>query len=362
MDFSDIALLIVAGGKSSRMGQDKRFLSFRGVGLLERLCRKTSRISFAERFLCVEQVSPELQELADRFGLTLVTDEREGRGPMEGISRGLGRMKSSYGLAVSCDMPFLDFRVLRFLLAAAAKNPALRAVLPRTERWQPLAALYHRDMSETFAEALQRGDGKLGLVIAEKTHSCVDFPDNVMFFNVNTMADWRLACGRLANEERKVPLVTVSAPASNTGKTTFIEKLLPRLTERGIRVGVVKGDCHGYDVDEEGKDSWRFKKAGASGVAVVSPKGYFIEQRTERRANLVEMAGRLQDVDLVLIESRRHGAAPVVSLFRDKGELELTEDSTALFCKTPQELRGIQEYSLDDVDAAVRLVTFLMGN
>ncbi len=361
MNFSDIALLIVAGGKSSRMGRDKRFLSYNGTGLLERLCQKAEEIPLAERFLCVERETPELMALAERFHLTLVTDVLQGRGPMAGISRGLSLMKEEFALAVSCDMPFLSLKKLSVLLETAGKEEQLKAVLPKTKRWQPLAGLYHRDMAKNFAEALQRGDNKLGLVIADVPHACVDFADENDFFNVNTMADWRLACGRLANENRQVPLVTISAPKSNTGKTTFIERLIPKLRQKGLRVGVVKGDCHGYDVDEEGKDSWRFKEAGASGVAVVSPNGYFIEQKTEKRANLVEIAGRLQDVDLVLIESRRHGTAPILSLYRDKGELSVTEDTAVLFSKTEQPVSGIRQFSLDDAETAAAIVIFLCG-
>ena len=133
-------------------------------------------------------------------------------------------------------------------------------ILPRTGRRQPLAALYHRALADHFAAALKEGERKLGKVIDAVPHAFVDFPDDALFFNVNTAADWRLACGRLVNEQRPTPLVTISAPVSNTGKTTFIERVLPKLSEMGIRTGVVKGDCHGYDVDEEGKDSWRFKQ------------------------------------------------------------------------------------------------------
>ncbi|WP_432646550.1 molybdopterin-guanine dinucleotide biosynthesis protein B [Mitsuokella sp.] len=362
MNFSDIALLIIAGGKSSRMGRDKRFLSFAGTGLLERLCVKAAKLPFAERFLCVEQETPELMALAKKFQLTVVTDSRQGRGPMEGISRGLAAMREKYALAVSCDMPFLSLEKLSVLLTRAADDDALQAVLPKTKRWQPLAALYHFDMAELFQKALQHGDNKLGLVIAAVPHACVDFDDEDDFFNVNTMADWRLACGRMANEGRRVPLVTISAPVSNTGKTTFIERLIPRLRQRGTRVGVVKGDCHGYDVDEKGKDSWRFKEAGASGVAVVSPNGYFIEQKTEKRANLVEIAGRLQDVDLVLIESRRHGTAPIITLYRDKGELLLSDDTAVLFSKRKQFIEGVYECSIDDMETAARIILFLMGS
>lgn len=206
------------------------------------------------------------------------------------------------------------------------------------------------------------GERKLGIVIDSVPHAYVDFPDAALFFNVNTVADWHLACGRMANERRSRPLVTISAPVSNTGKTTFIERVLPELRARGIRVGVVKGDCHGYDVDERGKDSWRFKEAGAAGVAVVSPNGYFIEQRTETRADLVAIAARLTDVDLVLIESRRHGTAPRIELFRERGELTLPCDAAACFTKPQQGLTEVREYALDDAVKAAEVIAFLMGN
>ena len=179
------------------------------------------------------------------------------------------------------------------------------------------------------------------------------------FFNVNTPADFRLVQGRLRNAQRSVPLITVSAPQSNTGKTTFIEKLIPCLKAQGLRVGVVKGDCHGYDVDEEGKDSWRFRQAGADGVAVVSPQGYFIQQRTEKRASLLEIAQRFTDVDVVLIESRSHGTAPKIALWRGLGKLVVDDDTAAVFSSGEHGDLSVRQYDLDDIAGAARLVQFL---
>ena len=59
-----------------------------------------------------------------------------------------------------------------------------------------------------------------------------------------------------------IPAIAIAA-YSGTGKTTLIERLLPALRSRGLRVAVVKHDGHRFDIDREGKDSWRFTQAGA---------------------------------------------------------------------------------------------------
>ena len=179
MEFSDASLLIIAGGKSSRMGRDKRFLPYDGEGLLERLARRAAALPFAERCLCVEERTPALQDIAERYGLTLVEDGVQGRGPMEGLMRGLSQIEADYALAVSCDMPFLELAELRPLLKAAEEG-SCQAVLPRAGRRQPLAALYRRDLSARFAEALARGERKLGIVIDSVPHAYVDFPGAVL--------------------------------------------------------------------------------------------------------------------------------------------------------------------------------------
>ncbi|SFT55843.1 molybdopterin-guanine dinucleotide biosynthesis protein [Selenomonas sp. GACV-9] len=365
MDISAISLLVIAGGQSSRMGQDKRWLELDGTAMLERLLRKAQRQSFRQRFLCVERETPELLALAGQYDFMLLADEQAGVGPMEGLRCGLAAMRTAYGMAVSCDMPFFSFSAMQPLLDILTDTADWQAVLAEAGgRRQPLAALYHRDMAVRFADSLAAGERKLGKVIAGASHQLVPVPRVNCFFNANTPADMRLARGRLANSRREIPLVTVAAPVSNTGKTTFIERLIPRLGVQGIRVGVVKGDCHGYDVDVEGKDSWRFTQAGADAVAVVSPDGYFIQRRTAKRASLLSVAAKMESVDLVLIESRSHGTVPKLSLWRGLGEPLIDADTVALFAgEIPQAVKDEQVYcyGIDDIARAEQLVRFLMG-
>lgn len=78
-----------------------------------------------------------------------------------------------------------------------------------------------------------------------------------------------------------IPLICIVAGQSETGKTTFMEKLIVELVKRGYEVGAVKSDAHGFEIDVPGKDSWRFAQAGAKSTAIIGPDKYAIIQKTE---------------------------------------------------------------------------------
>ena len=97
---ADVTLLGVAGGRSRRMGEDKRWLDVGGVPLLEGLLKKAAAAGFAEIFLCVEERSERLQALASRYGARILVDETAGQGPVAGLSRGLAASSHTWDFAV----------------------------------------------------------------------------------------------------------------------------------------------------------------------------------------------------------------------------------------------------------------------
>src|SRR5512139_2381303 len=102
--------------------------------------------------------------------------------------------------------------------------------------------------------------------------------------------------------EQMIPIVSIVGK-SDSGKTTLIEKLLPELVRRGYRVATVKHDIHGFEVDREGKDSWRHKKAGAHTSVISSPNKVALIRDVEKDLTLAEIRDRLiQGVDLILSE------------------------------------------------------------
>jgi molybdopterin-guanine dinucleotide biosynthesis protein B len=99
-----------------------------------------------------------------------------------------------------------------------------------------------------------------------------------------------------------IPIISIVGK-SNSGKTTLIEKLIPELNRRGYRVGTVKHDVHGFEVDKEGKDSWRHRKAGAYSTIISSPQQIALIRTMSYDAPLDEIRDRfIQDVDIIIAE------------------------------------------------------------
>ena len=95
----------------------------------------------------------------------------------------------------------------------------------------------------------------------------------------------------------KIPIVSV-AGWSGTGKTTYLEQLIPELKRRGLRIAALKHDAHGFELDREGKDSWRLSKAGADVTLLVSgQKAAILENRPVSLERLLE---GVHDVDLIV--------------------------------------------------------------
>ena len=363
MTLADLTLIVAAGGMSTRMGEDKRFLPMAdGETLLSRTLRGGRTAGFRAIVLAAEEERRELTELTETYGAHLVTDERPQQGPAAAIAAGLAAAETEWSLVLSGDMPFYDFDLVRALLPEARGET--QVVLPTLAGyWQPLAALYRRDAGQAFAAAIARGDRKLGIVLRDLTvHELPLAVDAGLFFNVNTPAAYRLVCGRIANEGRERPILSIAAPASGTGKTTFIERLIPHLATHGVRTAVIKSDSHGFQLDTAGKDTARFTAAGARAVAVSAPNGYFIQKNEDQRKEFQNLISKLDcDIDLFITESRSRGTLPTLMLDRGLAAPEIDARVTALFQKDGTPHNGLLSYDLDDVETAARITLFLMG-
>ena len=113
-----------------------------------------------------------------------------------------------------------------------------------------------------------------------------------------------------------IPIVSIVG-RSDSGKTTLVEKLVRQLVDRGYRVATIKHDVHGFDIDHEGKDSWRHKKAGACISIISSPWKIGIVEDVEKDHTLAEIREQyVHDADIILSEGYKRNHHPKIEVFR----------------------------------------------
>ncbi|WP_281948033.1 bifunctional molybdopterin-guanine dinucleotide biosynthesis adaptor protein MobB/molybdopterin molybdotransferase MoeA [Vibrio parahaemolyticus] len=159
-----------------------------------------------------------------------------------------------------------------------------------------------------------------------------------------------------------IPILGFAA-YSGTGKTTLLEALLPKLTEAGLRIGMLKHAHHNFDVDKPGKDSYRLRKAGASQMLIASRNRFALMTETpEAEAEFEYLLTRFDDdkLDVVLVEGCKNIAFPKIELHReevgkpwlyphDENIIAIASDSAELDSELPQ-------MNINDLDAIAQFV------
>jgi molybdopterin-guanine dinucleotide biosynthesis protein A len=206
-----LTVLVLAGGKSSRMGQDKAWLDLDGTPLIEHVARRLLPLA-SEVLFSAPDATP-FAALLSRLPVSarVVADRFEGAGPLAGLHAGLSESRSELVLAVATDMPFVNLALIRSMMALAK---GCDAVVPLTigaggnPEPEPLHSLYLRTCLPAIESAL--GSGKRRVVsFFGDVRLCTMSPDEVRridpqglsFLNVNTPGEWAEARLRLLGEK-----------------------------------------------------------------------------------------------------------------------------------------------------------------
>jgi molybdopterin-guanine dinucleotide biosynthesis protein B len=158
------------------------------------------------------------------------------------------------------------------------------------------------------------------------------------------------------------PVVSIVSK-KRSGKTTLLEKLIPELGARGYRVGTVKHDAHGFDIDHEGKDTWRHKRCGASTVVISSPWKLSLIKDVDEEISLDRIVETyFADMDLVLTEGYLRAGKPQVEVFRSEAHeqplhVKGAPNNTliAVMSDVAVDL-GVPNYDINDIDALVDFI------
>ncbi len=181
---------VLAGGKSSRMGQDKGLMRFEGKPLVSR---------------AAEILRPFVREVTllaptDRYGnlgFPMVADKWPDQGPLAAVCTGLLSSRAEWSIFLACDIPLVSPQFLELLIERVRATRS-DAVVPRTEDgWQPLSAAYHSRCRTAFAQAIEEGRRSIIGLLDEVRVEVITHDEMVSaglseeeLTNMNTPEDW----------------------------------------------------------------------------------------------------------------------------------------------------------------------------
>lgn len=184
--------IILAGGKSSRLGRDKALEKIGGKYLIKRVIDSLAQLG--DDIIVVSTAPNQLPSL----NIEKVLDTYPHTGAKVGLCTGINASLSFYTLVVACDMPFLNINLLRYLLDSA---PGFDAVIPRIgDKIEPLHAVYSKNCIPALEEQISKGKLKISDLFNEINVRYVETeeierydPQHLSLFNINSEADLKRA-------------------------------------------------------------------------------------------------------------------------------------------------------------------------
>lgn len=329
------ALVLLCGGLSTRMGTNKAFLPFGEYTLMEYQVRRF-RPNFEKIYLSVPKMTDFWMQLAARLNCTAIPDCVEKIGPLGGLYSCLSAVTEELLFFTPVDAPFTStnaaLTICQTLEQAIETNPSKYACVLKhpTRGMQPLSAAYAKTCLPVIEHMIQAENYRLRqLLTPEHTVISDILVPQEHFYNMNDMPSYYHALQMLAEKQpalfppdfisqsdQPIPYVSFSAK-SGTGKTTYLEKLVACLKEKGLRIALIKHDAHGFELDQPGKDSYRLRKAGVDTMILSGPdQTVQISRHTAGEPSLKQLLSSIQGVDLILIEGYKFGAQPKIQLLR----------------------------------------------
>lgn len=173
--------IILAGGKSTRMGQEKALIRFEGGRLIQR------SLSILDHF-CDSMLISSNNRALGIFGCAVVEDDYHGIGPIAGLSAALKASQDEHHLVIPCDTPFVSTRLYKKILRHADDY---EVVIAGTEDGytEPIIGYYHRSTLDILEKQIQNGMYKLHDALDLMNGKVEIFKDKHLFTNINSPDD-----------------------------------------------------------------------------------------------------------------------------------------------------------------------------
>jgi molybdenum cofactor guanylyltransferase len=193
---SNLTAIILAGGKSSRMGQDKALMSIDGIPLLQKVYQVAAACSqevmvitpWQERY---RQLLPHTCKFVQEMRLSTEDDNTQNHGPLIGFAQALAVVETEWVLLLACDLPNLDITTLKTWTDKLnqIEDTSIAALVKHRKGWEPLCGFYRRLCSPSLHKFINEGGRSFQKWLAQNSVATLPNSAPEIFFNCNTPED-----------------------------------------------------------------------------------------------------------------------------------------------------------------------------
>lgn len=112
-------------------------------------------------------------------------------------------------------------------------------------------------------------------------------------------------------------VINIVGDKSNVGKTFVMEGIIKEIKKRNLTVATIKHDVHGFDIDKEGKDTYKHREAGSETVIISSPKRFALIKEVNEEIPLEEIISFAKDKDIILVEGYKKSSLRKIEVYRN---------------------------------------------
>lgn len=175
--------IVLAGGKSNRMGTDKALLPIRGTTLIETIINQIKDL-FSEIIISASEKGK-----YEFLNYRVITDERQGEGPLMAILSCLRASKNRINFVTACDTPDMNIDFLKKLLY---EGKTFDIAVPKYKdgRYEALLAVYTKNIIPVIEEELQKKSRKISRIFSKCKMKYIEMDNETWYKNLNTMEDY----------------------------------------------------------------------------------------------------------------------------------------------------------------------------
>lgn len=330
---------VLAGGKSSRMGENKALLTINNKRFLDRI---TDELSSFDEVLVSAASKNDYKDIK----YDIYEDEHKGIGPIEGIYQIVSHAANDYVFVCAVDMPFVSAELVSYMAEFISSDYDCYVMMD-DNHIHPLCAIYSKAVLPVIEKLITEGKYRLmGILNSLRTKyirlesTCFD---KKVVKNINTRDEYK---------KLVLPAVFCVSAVKDSGKTGLIIKLINEFINDGYTVGVIKHDGHDYIMDYEGTDTSRYRAAGAVMSTIFSDTQYSVNYSGKKSLeDMIELVKK--ECEIIIIEGAKKSKYPKVEVVRKEISDRIVCDEDSLICVATDVVSGddvaCPVFGLDDV-------------